>query len=127
MLDKSKYSFLIGFVRQLEAAVARRDRDSDLADVCESLARSLGVLLAGDGDDTGDSHRGDDESVGADDDTEWDEPELGGPLEREDGHPADVGRPRRLLGGGAKPQRQVDDARVQRGAVLKGGKRRGTK
>lgn len=127
MLDKSQLSFLIGVARQLEVAVARRDRDSLCADVCESLAGSLGVLIAGVGDDPRHDDGGDDEGFDPDDDVDGDEPSLGSPLEREDSHPPDVVRSRRLVGGGASRVENVGVPRNGRKSVLKGGKRRGKK
>lgn len=130
--DKTHYSFLIGFSKQLESALTD-DVDDDVADAVERLGACMGPLLSiscdGDGEVTGD----DDDGVEADD-ASGDGPPLGGHLPMRPSASAAhvVDRTRRLVGGGSD---QTDPgtglvlgSRRRRSPVLKkGGKRRGKK
>jgi len=133
VLDKSKYSFLIGCIRQLETALVEAERDLELADYIESLAHSLGVLNTRWGVDLGDDASGDDESID-DVDAPGDDTPLGAALARihelEQGLAATVDKPgsRRVVGGGSPDQGGLDVGRQRRKSpVLKKGARRGKK
>lgn len=131
MRDKTHYSFLIAFSRQLESALTD-DVDDDVADAVERLGACLGPLLSigcdGDGEVAGD----DDDGVEADDPS-GDGPPLGGdlPMRPSASAPHTVERTRRLIGGGTAQTQPgtglVLGSRRRRSPVLKGGKRRGKK
>lgn len=133
MRDKSTYSFLIAFARQLAAALNGGDSDDDVAIAVESLATSLVVLLA----DSMQSPDGDPAGVleGVDDDdAPGPDTPLGAALariaelERDRAAALDVTK-RRLVGGASVTAGQLDVAGKRRRApvLTKGAKRRGKK
>jgi len=99
MRDKSHYSFLIAFARQLEAALTTAV-DDEVADHLETLGSCLAVLLGASDGGSSPELAGDDESV-EDDDSGGYGPPLGSPdcpvgTRRTS---AIVDQPRRLVGG----------------------------
>lgn len=123
------YSFLVAFADQLERAITEDHGIDRVADAVESLASSLGMLLAGGIEDPGDSDGGDDESIDAINSPGDDTP-LGAALrkiaELEQRAAATVGVAKRRLTGidTAATEGAVGTRRKRRGAaVLKGGKR----
>lgn len=129
MLDKSHYSFLIGFTRQLVAALD--DDDDDLADFLSALAMALGMLITNGGGDVGDDASGDDEGIDDDVDDGIRTP-LGSADEPFHSRSASLERSRRLVGGAPADSEngipQVGAGRKRRSAsVLKKAVRRGKK
>lgn len=132
MRDKTHYSFLIAFSRQLESALTT-DVDDDVADAVERLGACLGPLLSIGCDVDGEGDSPDDDGVEPDD-ASGDGPPLGGrlPLRADStGAPHTVDRPRRLIGGGSASAQPgtglVLGGGRRRTSVLKGAKRRGKK
>lgn len=126
------YSFLVAFADQLERAISEDHGIDRVADAVESLESSLGVLLAGISEDTGDSDGGVPEGIDDVDAPGADTP-LGAALrkiaELEQRAAAAVDVTKRRVGAGVPHTAEgaVGDRRKRRSAsVLKGG-RRGTK
>lgn len=128
--DKSHYSFLLGFVRQLAAAL-EDDSDDDLAAALVSLGTSLAVLIADEYPGSGEDDDGDDESIDSDDEP-GNGPALGGGVDRlPAGHSAALDQPYRELGSSGRTAlaERVLGGKRRRASVLKNGKgkRRGAK
>lgn len=132
MLDKTHFSFLIAFSRQLEKALTQ-DVDDDVSDAVESLGGTLGALLAVAGGADGEESGGNAALV-EDEQPAGDGTPLGSAVERRLAaleHRAatvvDVS-PRRIVGGRPRTgERMVLDGKRRVPAVLKKGKTRGKK
>jgi len=140
MRDKSHFSFLIAFTRQLEAALTD-SVDDDVADSLESLGSLLAVLLSAGSDDPGGDAGGLHEAD-SDVDDSGDESPLGTrPRRAFRGATGAVDEPRRLVGGFAATDAGRDllgrresrpailmpgraQKRAKRATVARGGKRR---
>lgn len=128
--DKSHYSFLIAFARQLAEAL-EGDGDNDVAIALASLATSVGVLLADISEDLSGDAVGDDDGIDSDDDA-GSESALGSALARIaelESSLAAVDKPRKLLSGGVPTDggELVLAGKRRKPAVLKNGARRGKK
>lgn len=125
MYDKSRYSYLIGFIRQLGRALRDADDEPELADELGTLALHLDALLGASGEGLGDDDDGDDAPV-VDDDGDGDDPPLGSPAVRTDRRPAamDVTRKRISASGKAVAGQRLDPVgKRRRAAVLNRGRR----
>lgn len=131
MREKSKYSFLIAFAKQLAKALEDDSGDDDVAIAVASIATSLDVLLADGLAEAGEDADGADDGVDEFDDGEWDATEVGrraaATLAARHAPPMVRAAERRLVGGGGAEH-------LVRGApagapvrMKKGSKRRGKK
>lgn len=80
MSTYGKYSFLIAFANQLEAALTRDHGLNGVTDAVESIRASLEGLLASEHVAAGEGDCDDDDVVDAEDDDDGYGPPLGGPL-----------------------------------------------
>lgn len=126
MYDKSRYSFLLGFARQLENAL--RDDDVELSDAVDTLGLLVAFLLERSGAGPGTIDIDDDDGI-VDDDDDGNGPPLGNSLVRgsavPESLPPSMDVARREVSCGTREDGRSSRARSQRrnAALLKGARR----